>query len=814
MSVQEQLQIAPEQLCWRCDPAQFTFASTEELESLDAPIGQQRALDALRFGLEIDSQGFNIFVVGESGTGRYSTLHAILGKRAAQEPVPDDWCYLNDFGNDNEPDCISLPHGKGRELHQDMEDLVRRLGEAIPRFFESREFNQQKNRLADDYQEKNRLLFQELEDAARSDGFSMQSNENGLVIMPIDEEGKPLSKEKYDLLTAEQRQEMDSKAGVLKERLNEAMRQAREMEKDLREKTRQVARDALTVAVGHLFAEQEEKYRGFPRVLEHLRNCRRDMLDRIDEFRPANSSYSQAPAPAEHEESPLERYRVNLLVDNSELTGAPVIFEKNPTYLNLFGRIEHVIHMGNASTNFRMIKAGSLHRANGGYLVIDCRELFSVPYVYEALKRCLRNHEIKIEDISEQLRTMAYVSLKPEAIPFSARIILVGSAQFYYTLLDMDPDFRKFFKVKADFDEETENTPENVLEYARYVATRCRREQLPHFTPDGVACVVEHAARLAENQKKLSCSFRELSDLIREAAFCAAGSGKKLVDAACVTQALAAGIQRANRIEEQHRELMREGTVLIDTDGARVGQINGLSVVDMGDHSFGKPSRLTASTWLGHGGIVNLEREVQLSGPIHDKGVMILSGFFGARYAQKKPLALAASICFEQSYGGVEGDSASSAELYALLSSLAEAPLQQGIAVTGSVNQNGHIQPIGGVNEKIEGFFRLCASRGLTGEQGVVIPVQNVRNLMLHDDVVAAARAGRFHIWAVSTIDEGIEILTGLPAGQRDENGNWPEGSINDRVYQKLREYSEAADGNEDSSHRHAGRGRGHRMKF
>ena len=650
MSVKDSLHVAPEDLCWNCDPARFAFSTTEELDPLDGTIGQDRALTAIEFGLGIQDHGFNIFVLGEAGTGRYSTIRKMLETKAAKEKVPDDWCYLHDFEDDNHPKCISLPCGKGKELHRDVEDLVRRLAEAIPKFFESKEFEQQKARLAEDYQEKNKQLFQNLEEEANRDGFTVQGGDGTLIIVPLKPDGKPLSKDDYEQLSADERKYIDGKAAVLKDRLNEVLQQARELEKNLRETTRQMAKDALMFAIGHLFEELEDKYREFDKVLKHFKDCKKDILYRIDEFRPTPPHFAQFAPQAgttPKEESPLERYRVNLLVDNCCCQGAPVIFEANPTYFNLFGRIEHIIQMGNAITSFRMIKAGSLHRANGGYLVIDCRELFANPFTYEALKRCIRNREIKIEDMTEQFRMMAFVTLKPEPVPLNCKLILIGPARFYYLLFALDPDFRKFFKVKADFDLTMDNTEENIDKYARYVATRCRKENLLHFDREGVARFVEYAARLVQDKKRLTSRFLVLSDLVREAVFYARQDGKSFVDANHVNQAIEAKDYRSNRVEERNLEFIEEGTVLIDTDGAEVGQINGLTVIDMGDYSFGKPARLTVRTYLGKGNVINLEREAKLSGPIHDKGVLILSGFFGSRYAQDKPLSLSASIAFE-----------------------------------------------------------------------------------------------------------------------------------------------------------------------
>jgi len=790
----EKCLISPDELKWRCDPEKFEFFSTQEIEPLKTAIGQSRALTAIEFGLGIKNSGFNIFVLGEPGTGRSSTIKKTLEKRALEEAVPDDFCYVHNFEDDNCPTYIKLPAGKGKELHRDVEQLVMRLAEAIPKVFEGKEFEQQKNRITEDYQERNKELFEGLEEDANREGFTVQGSDGTLIIVPLRPDGKPLSREDYEQLSADEKKFIDNKAAVQKEKLNEVLRQVRELEKKVREQTAKVAKDTLLFAVGHLFEELEAKYRKFEKVLKHFESCKKDILQRIDEFRPQTPSPMPFPVPqvqAAGEEPPFERYRINLLVDNSTTKGAPVICEVNPTYFNIFGRIDHTIHMGNTITNFRMIKAGALHRANGGYLVLDCRELFSNPYSYEALKRCIRNREVKMEDMTEQYRLIAFVTLKPEAVPLNCKIVLVGTPQMYYLLYRLDPDFRKFFKVKADFDWVMRNTEENVRKYAQYVATRCREEGLLHFDRSGVARLIEYAARLVEDKSRLTSRFILLSDLIREAVYYASQEGKKLVSAVQVEKAIDAKKYRSNQIEERSYEYIEEGTVLVDTAGGVVGQINGLTVLQYGDNSFGKPARLTVRTYVGKGNFINLEREVKMSGPIHDKGVLILSGFFGDRYAQDKPLSLSATICFEQSYAGIEGDSASSTELYALLSSLSGLPIKQGIAVTGSVNQRGMIQPIGGVNEKVEGFFNICKGRGLNGEQGVIIPIQNVKNLMLDDEVINAVRDGKFHVWAVSTIDEGLEILTGVPAGERQADGTWPEGSVNCLVDQQLRAYAD-----------------------
>jgi lon-related putative ATP-dependent protease len=494
-----------------------------------------------------------------------------------------------------------------------------------------------------------------------------------------------------------------------------------------------------------------------------------------------------------HQEPSFERYAVNVLVDNKDTVGAPVVFEPNPTYNNLFGRIEHVMQMGGmATTNFTLVKPGALHRANGGYLIVDAREVLINPFSWDSLKRCIKNSEIKIEDVLEQYRFMSVASLKPEPVPLQAKIIMIGAPWIYYLLFHMEPDYRKLFKVKADFDSRVKRTPEIMKEYALFVATHCKNENLLPFDRSGVAALLEFSARIVEDQAKLSSQFMEISDLIREASYWAEKEKSPIVTRQFVTRAIEEEIYRNNRIEERIQEMIEEGTIMVDTAGAEVGQINGLSVMSLGDYMFGRPSRLTVRVYTGRGGMVNIEREVKLSGPIHDKGVLILTGYLGGKYAHDKPLSFSASICFEQSYEGVEGDSASSTELYGLLSALSGVPVRQGIAVTGSVNQLGKVQPIGGVNYKIEGFYAVCKAKGLTGEQGVMIPETNLRHLMLKEEVVEAVRSGRFNIWSVSTIEQGIEVLTGIPAGERDEEGGYPDGSINSLVDKRLHEFGES----------------------
>ena len=788
----DSLRVAIEDLSWQCDPAFFDFETTANLPCLEETLGQERALAAIDFGLGMQDSGYNIFILGEPGTGRSSAIRKILGRRAVSQAVPDDWCYVNNFQDNTRPLQINLPAGNGRKIHRDMENLVVRLAEEIPKVFESKEYEKHKNEITGEFQEKNRRLFQAMDESASEQGFILQRSVNGLVLVPV-REGNPLTQQDFENLTAEERSDLDARGTVLQGRLNEVHRQARDLEKELRLAMSTMEKAVLLASVGHLFEELCERYAAYPKVIDYFDNCKKDILERIDEFRPNEEPAIKLPGFkfGSNERPTFERYKINLLLDNHEQQGAPVIYEANPTYFNLFGRIDHLIEMGNAVTNFTMIKAGALHRANGGYLILDCRELLLSPFSYDALKRAIRNREIKIEDVTEQYRFIATVSLKPEAIPLNCKIIIIGTPELYYLLHHYDPDFRKFFKTKAEFDGRMDNSQENARQYASFVAAKCSEETLLPFAADGVARIVEYSVRLIADKKRLSSRFLDIADLIREASFFAGRDSAASVGRKHVDLAGEARIYRSNQMEQRIQDLIDEGTLLIDTTEAVVGQANGLSVYQLADYSFGRPSRVTVRTYLGRSGVVNIEREVKLSGPIHDKGVLILTGFLGDRFAQDKPLALAATICFEQSYSGVEGDSASSTELYALLSSLANVPIRQGIAATGSVNQRGQIQPIGGANEKIEGFFAVCKNRGLDGTQGVIIPIQNVQNLMLKEEVVAAVREQLFTIWAVASIDQGMEILTGVTAGVRQEDGSWTAESINARVDSRLRQMFE-----------------------
>ncbi len=787
----ENLRLNSESLRWNCEVNQFRFISTAELPPLDMTIGQERALAAIDFGLGINDCGFNLFILGHPGSGRSSTIKKILETKAQDQQVPSDWCYVYDFNGGSNPEHIRLPAGKGSELKKDLDKLVERLSEEVPKCFDSKEYQEQKKKISQGYQEKKKKLFQVLENICFDNGFSIQQAPNGLVLVPL-KDGKPISQKDFENLTTDQRDNLDQKGTMLQEHIDDFLMNIRKIDDELREKILEIAKEVLLYTIGHLFETLESKYSYQKRVIEHFSRCKKDILKQIEELHDQEQPRINIPGLTPQQSGPsFENYRVNLIIDNTALKGAPVIYEANPTYFNLFGRIEHIIQMGSAVTDFQMIKAGALHKANGGYLILDCREVLLNLFTYEALKRTIRNKEIRIEDMAEQYRLIATLSLKPEAIPLECKIVLIGTPELYYLLLQMDPDFRKYFKVKVDFDQTIRNSYGNIQLFAMFIGSKCCEENLLHFEPEAVAKTVEFSARLVEDQKHLSASFSDITDLIHEASYYASREKAPLVSAIHVDQALDARIYRSNKMEERIRDLIKEGTIFIDTEGEVVGQINGLAVYQLGDFHFGTPSRLTVRTFLGKNGIINIEREAKLSGAIHDKGLLILSGFFGERFGSDKPLTLSASICFEQNYGGVDGDSASSTELYALLSSLSRLPLRQDIAVTGSVNQLGMVQPIGGVNQKIEGFYAICKARGLTGQQGVIIPEANSKNLMLKEEVIKAVELGKFSIWKVKTIDQGIEILTGVKAGKIEDNGSWTPDSVNDRVNKRLIEMAE-----------------------
>lgn len=782
-----------EELYKCCDPKIFRFDTTDELPESVETIGQGRALSSIDFGLNLDSKGFNIFILGESGTGKLTTIKSILSKKAIEEPVSRDWCYVYNFKDPDIPLAISLEPGMASIFHKDMEELVRILKVDIPKIFESKEYEKQRSRIVEEFQKRQKQIFSGLDEDAEEKGFSIRKPVSGLVVVPVKQNGEPLTDEEYESLDKKTKTKMDAIGKVLQEKLNDIVREVRESEKTVKDILSKLERDAALGAVGHLMNEMKNKYKEHEDIISYLSDVTEDILEHLDDFKAQEEQALPLPFMKMQKAEPaFTRYTVNVLVNNKDTKGAPCVFESNPTYFNLFGRLEHRFQYGVATTDFSMIKAGSLHKANGGYIVINALDLLRNLFSYDALKRSIRNREIKIEDIWEQYRLISTTTLKPKAIPLNVKVILLGNPYLYYLLYNVDEEYRELFKVKADFDSRMEKNDETIQKYADFVASRCKQGKYLPFDRTGVARIVEYGSRLAGHQGKLSSKFSDIADVIMEANYWAKKSGNRIVKNLHVEKALNEKVFRTNRIEERLQEMVVEGTIIIDTEGEKVGQVNSLAVLDMGDYRFGKPSRITARTYAGKAGIINIERETKMSGKIHEKAILIITHYIGGTYARKKPISFSASITFEQLYDMVEGDSASCAELYALLSSLAGIPLKQSIAVTGSMDQNGDVQPIGGVNEKIEGFFDLCRIRGLDGTHGVVIPRKNLHNLMIKKEVVDAVREGKFSIYPIERVEEGLEIFTGMPAGQIKEDETYPEGTINYLVAKRLEEISKS----------------------
>lgn len=795
-------ELEPAEIYRACDESSCGFRSTAELPAQPEIIGQDRAVSAVAFGMGVGDGGYNIYAAGPAGTGKASTIYGFLAKLAAGLPAPDDWVYVYNFATPHQPNAIRMPPGKAQEFRKDMEKLVEDLRAAITRAFEGEEYEKQRRNIAQQVGEKQEAKLTALSQKAQEGHFAMVRTPSGLAFVPLTGEGESMSREQYEALPREEQKRIDDGIEALNEELQDIMRLVRQDERTGRDAMRDLDREVTSYAAKHLVDEACERWCSDPQIVDYLKALLADVVENADDFK---KSDEETPAvfmgvplgPRQRGEGALSRYQINVLVDNSGKDGAPIVTESNPVMQNLVGRVEHQAQFGALFTDFTMIKPGALHKANGGFLVLEARELLTKPYSYDALKRTLKTNEIRIEDIAQQMGFATTATLDPEPIPFNAKIILIGEPFIYYLLFQQDPDFQELFKVRADFDTVIHRTPENEAVYARFIGRVCRERGLLHFSGDAVARVIEHCSRLVEDQNKMTTRFVDVVDLVIQSSHWAKqrkGAGlKSIVRREDVQKAIDQHLYRSSQIEDKVHEMIADGIIMVDTKGAVVGQINGLSVSSVGDHMFGRPSRITATHRLGDGEVVDIEREVEMGGPIHSKGVMILAGYLGSKYAADYPLSLAARLVFEQSYSGVEGDSASSAELYALLSSLSGVPIQQRFAVTGSVNQRGQVQPIGGVNHKIEGFFAVCSAKGLKGDESVLIPRTNVRNLMLSEKVRDAVAKGRFHIYPVSTIDEGITLLTGKPAGRLTAKGEYPAGSINRLIVDRLKALNEKA---------------------
>lgn len=774
-----------------CPPDVFESLGTPERGTLETIIGQERAVRALQFGLGIKSKGFNVYVAGLPGTGKTTAVKQFLEDIAQNQPVPWDWCYVHDFENIDRPNAIRFPAGKAVEFRRDMENLLRVIVQNIRSVFESEEYVSQQEEIIRSFDQKKQAIFDTLNQQASQLGFVLQATPMGLLTVPL-REGKPLNEQEFLALSQAEKDLISKKQQEMQEKLEASIRQGKSQDKEARQSIQELEQRVVTYTIDPHFQELKEKYAGLPEVGEYLERVRQDIVENRARFKPEQSEQPQIPLPLqEPRELFFKRYQVNILVDHSRLSGAPVILETNPTFANLCGRVEQEARFGALTTDFTLIRKGCLHQANGGYLVLPALDVLRNPLAWETLKRALENQEIAIEDAGEKLGVIVTRSLRPEPIPLDVKVILIGPPDIYQLLLQHDEKFIELFKVKADFDSQFEWNEANLGDYAAFTRKVCTTENLVHLDDYGLARLVEHGARLAGRQDKLTTRFGEVADVIREASYYALLAGAAQTTAEHVHQAIEQRYYRSSLVRERLQELIAQEVMKIEVSGERTGQVNGLSVYQLGDITFGQPNKITASISLGQEGVIDIEREAKLGGPIHTKGVLILSGYLSEKFAQDKPLSLNARVVFEQSYTGVEGDSASSTEVYALLSALSGAPIKQGIAVTGSVNQKGEIQAIGGVNEKIEGFFDICQIKGLSGEQGVLIPASNVENLMLKEEVVTAIRDGRFHIWSVDTIDEGIEILTGVKAGLRLDSGAFEGDTIFARVDARLQTLAE-----------------------
>jgi len=772
-----------------CDPQQFSFETTAEVEELTRIIGQTRAQQAVDFGVDIQREGYNLYAMGPSGTGKHAMVRDALESRSASRTTPPDWVYVNNFEQSHRPQALQLPPGRANVLARDMAHLIEDLSTAIPAAFESDEYRASAQAIDEEYRERQSKAFDDLATEAASRHVKLFRTPSGFAFAPMDD-GKVLGPEDFEQLPKPEQERIERVVAELQAQLQNVIQQIPQWRKDSREKLKQLNHDVTMAAVGHFIDDLKECYKELPEVIAYLDAVAADVVEHVDDFRredgAENPMGGPAPKPTE-----LHRYKVNVLVDNGATKGAPVVYLDHPTYQDLVGRAEHLAQFGTLVTDFTLLKPGALHRANGGYLMLDAHKLLLHPFAWEGLKRALYSNKITIESLEKMLSLVSTVSLEPAPIPLDIKVVLLGDRLLYYLLYEYDPDFSELFKVQADFENRIARNEENSQLYARLIATLAKKEQLRPFDRHAVARVIEYGSRLVEDAEKLSTHMRSIADLLHEADYWACKRDSTVITADDIQHAIDQQVHRAARVREQIQEAIQRGTLLIDTTRAVVGQINGLSVLGMGNFSFGEPARITATVRLGEGNVVDIEREVELGGAIHSKGVMILGSFLAARYAQKHPLSLTASLVFEQSYGRVDGDSASMAELCALMSALAGIPIRQSFAITGSVNQNGEAQPIGGVNEKVEGFFDVCRARGLDGSHGVLIPSTNVKHLMLRRDVVEAAEQGLFHVYAYENVDQAFELLTGVTPGEPDSEGNYPPETANGRVQARLDKMAE-----------------------
>ncbi len=778
-----------------CSTDIFNFESTQEVDSITTGIGQERGIKALEFGLQVDLKGYNLYLEGPSGVGKTMYTKNYLNFISKKQKVPNDWCYIYNFDNPNEPIAVSLTAGQGKEFKEAMDGFILEIKKDIKKTFNAEDFEKEKALLKQEFEEKRSVLLDQLNEDASKYNFQVKSSQNGIYMMPI-VNGKAIDEEEFERLDAKVKQEYEEKSVIVQGQIMNVIEKIKGIErasdKKISEWQSNIALLTINVHINYL----KSKFKRNKKITKFLNDVKQDVLKNVSYFvdEDKEKEKQQQTNPVNRKQDPSLNYRVNLFVDNSNREGAPVIMDSNYSYHNIFGSLEYENYYGSLKTDHTMLKSGLLQQANGGYIIFQAKDLLQNNMCYEALKKALRVKELSIENTTEQRSSMVMISLKPEPIPLDLKVILIGSNNIYQTLLAMDSDFRKLFKIKVEFEDDAPFNKDNANKLASIIHGFCEAEELPHLDKSAMSRIIEYSSKLAGSHKKLSTRFDDLIQVAGESATWAKISKSKIVTEEFVNKALVERIERIKKFDSKYIEMIRDNSLLINTTGSEVGTLNGLTVMSIGDYSFGKPAKITVNTYTGKNGIVNIEREVELSGSSHSKGVLILTGYLGEMFAQDIPLSLTASICFEQLYNGVDGDSASSTELYGLLSSLSGIPIKQSIAVTGSVNQKGQIQPIGGVNEKIEGFYQICKMRGLDGSHGVMIPVQNVDNLQLSDEIVDSVKNNLFHVYAISTIEEGIEVLTGVPAGKKDKNGNFPAGTVNYLVYEKLKKYAKISE--------------------
>ncbi|WP_223669871.1 Lon protease family protein [Kangiella shandongensis] len=765
------------------------FETTAELKDISEMLGQDRALKAMRFGTDMPNSGYNLYALGQAGVGKHTAISRYLKEKASSAEVPPDWIYVNNFKDATKPRSMRLPAGRGKMLRMDMQELVAQLKTTIPAAFESKEYKARIDQINSEFEEKQQAAFTQLTKDAEEKHVKVLQSPGEFTFAPT-KDGKTMDSEEFQKLSEEEKESISENIKSLEEQLQDILHvQIPKWRKEEWQLTKKVNDEVTLNTVRQSVDPLRKKYVEFESIGKYLYEVEEDVIDNVDLF--AGKSESRPSFLEANTESALQRYEVNVLVDHNKQNGAPVIYEANPNYTNLLGRVEHSSELGTLVTNFTLIKPGALHCANGGYLLLEAHKLLMQPFAWEALKQALYSKEVRIQSLDNMLSMVSTISLEPESIPLNVKVVLIGERLLYYLLAEYDSEFKELFKVAVDFEDNFKRADLNEMLYAHLLATLIRKHQLLDFERDAVAAVIEQSMRMTGDSEKFSAHMGHLINLLSESSFWAGESDRDIVEAKDVKRAITEQIDRSDRIRDRIQEAILRGTVMIDTDNAVVGQTNGLSVIKMGEASFGFPTRITATTRSGEGNLVDIEREVELGGPIHSKGVYILSSYLGARYSQLTPLSLTASITFEQSYGGVEGDSASLAELCSLLSSLSKLPIKQSLAITGSVNQHGKVQAIGGVNEKIEGFFDICQQRGLNGDQGVLIPAANVKHLMLHEDVVEAVREEKFSVYAISNVDEAITLLTGVDAGQADKEGSFKDGTVNQRVCTRLQAFAD-----------------------